>query len=163
MVAGYDRNVIPSRWHRSSATRALQLALVVLAVAALAACGGSSTDGAATAPVTGDASGVTLASPQEAEALIEGGDVTVLDVRTPEEFAAGHLAGAENIDFYATDFADQIGALDPGEKYVVYCRSGNRSGQATSLMAEKGFTTVADVDGGIVAWEAAGLPTVTAG
>ncbi len=56
-----------------------------------------------------------------------------------------------------------MGALDPGEKYVVYCRSGNRSGKATALMTQKGFTTVADVDGGIVAWEAAGLPTVATG
>lgn len=143
----------------------LQLALVALAVAALAACGGSSTDGAATAPatVTGEATVVMLASPQEAQALIADGDVKLLDVRTPEEFAAGHLAGAENIDFYDSDFADQIDALGKGAKYVVYCRSGNRSGQATELMAQKGFTTVTDVDGGIVAWEGAGLPTVTAG
>ena len=63
----------------------------------------------------------------------------LLDVRTPEEFAAGHLAGAENIDFYAADFADQIDALDQGEQYVVYCRSGNRSGQATALMAADGI------------------------
>ncbi len=104
-----------------------------------------------------------LASPEKALALIDDGDVKVLDVRTPEEFAAGHLAGAENIDFYATDFADQIDTLDKGDKYVVYCRSGNRSGQATELMAQKGFTAVTDVDGGIVAWEAADLPTVTAG
>ena len=138
---------------------------MALAAAALAGCGGSSTDGAATAPVTvtGEAAVVSLASPEEAQALIDDGDVTLLDVRTPEEFAAGHLAGAENVDFYATDFGDQIDALDPGAQYVVYCRSGNRSGQATELMARKGFTTVADVDGGIVAWEAAGLPTVTAG
>jgi phage shock protein E len=142
--------------------RALQLVLVALTAAVLAGCGGSSTDGAATASSPSPA-GVVLASPEEAQALIADGDVTVLDVRTPEEFAAGHLAGAENVDFYATDFAEQIDTLDQGEQYVVYCRSGNRSEKATRLMAQKGFTTVADVDGGIVAWEAAGLPTVTAG
>ena len=58
---------------------------------------------------------------------------------------------------------DRLDALDQGERYVVYCRSGNRSGQATALMAGKGFGSVTDVDGGIVAGEAAGLPTLTAG
>ena len=157
--------MIAFRARRPHIVRTLQLALIVLAAAALVSCGGSSPEGASTAPaaVTTSATAVVLASPTEAQALIDAGDVLLLDVRTPEEFAEGHLAGAENIDFYATDFADQIGALDPDKKYVVYCRSGNRSGQATSLMAEQGFTTVADVDGGIVAWEAAGLPTVATG
>jgi rhodanese-related sulfurtransferase len=143
----------------------LQLVLVALAAVALAGCGSSSTDGAATgaATETGETSAVVLSSPEEAQALIDSGDVKLLDVRTPEEFAAGHIAGAENIDFYAADFAGRLDALDQGERYVVYCRSGNRSGQATALMAGKGFGSVTDVDGGIVAWEAAGLPTVTAG
>ena len=142
-------------------TRALQLALVVVAAIALAGCGGSSQDEAATVPTA--TSGVVLASPEEAQALIDTGKVKLLDVRTPEEFAAGHIAGAENIDFRAADFADQIDALDQGESYVVYCHTGNRSGQATALMAGKGFASVTDVDGGIEAWTAAGLPTVTAG
>ncbi len=135
------------------------LVLVALAAVALAGCGSSSTEGAATV----ETAAVVLASPAEAQALIEAGDVKLLDVRTPEEFAAGHIAGAENIDFYAADFADRIDALDQGERYVVYCHSGNRSGKATALMAEKGFGSVTDVDGGIAAWETAGLPTVTAG
>ena len=142
-------------------TRALQLTLVVLAAVALAGCGGSSKDEAATVPTA--TSGVVLASPEEAQALIDTGNVKLLDVRTPEEFAAGHIAGAENVDFYAADFADRIDALDQGESYVVYCHTGNRSGKATALMAEKGFTSVTDVHGGIEAWETAGLPTVTAG
>ena len=142
-------------------TRALQLVLVVLAAGALAGCGGSSQDEAATVPTA--TSGVVLASPEEAQALIDTGNVKLLDVRTPEEFAAGHIAGAENVDFYAADFADRIDALDQGESYVVYCHTGNRSGKATALMADKGFTKVTDVDGGIEAWTTAGLPTVTAG
>ena len=142
-------------------TRALQLVLVVLAAVALAGCGGSSQDEAATVPTA--TSGVVLASPEEAQALIDTGNVKLLDVRTPEEFAAGHIAGAENIDFRAADFADRIDALDQGASYVVYCHTGNRSGQATALMADKGFTKVTDVDGGIEAWTTAGLPTVTTG
>jgi rhodanese-related sulfurtransferase len=82
----------------------------------------------------------------------------VLDVRTPEEYAEGHVAGATLIDFSAPDFADRIGELDPAVTYVDYCRSGNRSGQSTALMAQQGFTSVNDVDGGVLAWEAAGLP-----
>ncbi len=135
--------------------------LVVLAVVALVGCGGSAKNEAAT--TSGDTPAVVLASPEEAQSLIDGGGVTLVDVRTPEEFAAGHIAGAENIDFYAADFADRLGALDHGERYVVYCQSGNRSGQATALMVQEDFTSVTDVDGGIAAWETAGLPTVTEG
>lgn len=157
--------MLAHRGPRPLTARALRLLLVVLATVALAGCGSSSTNEAATATATvpGGSSGVVLASPEEAQALIDAGGVTLLDVRTPDEFAAGHLAGAENIDFYAADFADRIDALDHGDRYVVYCHTGNRSGQATALMAGKGFTSLTDVDGGIEAWETAGLPTVTGG
>jgi phage shock protein E len=153
--------VVILRGQRALTVRALQLALILLAAVALVGCGGSSQDATATVPAP--AAGVTLASPEEAQALIDAGGVTLLDVRTPEEFAAGHIAGAENIDFYAAEFADRIGALDHGQNYVVYCHSGNRSGQATTMMADMGFASVTDVDGGIAAWETAGLPTVTTG
>jgi rhodanese-related sulfurtransferase len=143
--------------------RVLQLALVGVLAVALAGCGGSSKDGAAPATTGGETAAVTLVAPEQAQKLIGAGGVTLLDVRTPEEFAAGHIAGAENVDFYASDFADRLDALDHGAGYVVYCHSGNRSGQATALMAEKGFTDVTDVDGGIAAWESAGLPIVTGG
>lgn len=69
-------------------------------------------------------------------------DAVVIDVRTPEEYGAGHLEGAQNIDIYAADFKDQIGSLDRDDKYVVYCRSGNRSGQAKEIMEQMGFTDV---------------------
>ncbi len=139
----------------------MRVLLLAFALVALAGCGGSATD--ETAATSGKTTAAVLASPTEAQSLIQDGGVTLLDVRTPEEFAAGHIAGAENIDFYASDFADQIGALDHGERYVVYCKSGNRSGQATAMMAQEGFASVTDVDGGIEAWETAGLPTVAGG
>ena len=134
------------------------LLLPLLAVVALGAgCGGSaSSTPAPTTIVSADA--IALVQPADAQALIETGDVEVLDVRTPEEYAEGHVAGATLIDFYEPDFAERIGELDRDQEYVVYCRSGNRSGQAVALMAEQGFGAVNDVDGGIVAWEAAGLP-----
>lgn len=69
-------------------------------------------------------------------------DAVVIDVRTPEEYGAGYLDGAKNIDIYAADFKDHIGSLDRDDKYVVYCRSGNRSGQAKEIMEQMGFTDV---------------------
>ncbi len=101
---------------------------------------------------------VDVAKGQE---LLADASITVIDVRTPEEFASGHLARAELVDFNASDFADMIGAYDRAGRYFVYCRSGNRSGQATRLMAQMGFTEVYDLDGGMVAWTAAGAPVET--
>ena len=87
-------------------------------------------------------------------------DLIVLDVRTPEEFAEGHIEGAIMIDFYRDDFADQLAELDPDQPYLLYCRSGNRSGQTAAIMEDLGFANVADVDGGIIAWTDAGLDVV---
>ena len=68
-----------------------------------------------------------------------GDDAVIIDVRTPEEFATGHLEGAVNIDVQSSDFAQNIMQLDKDGEYFVYCRSGNRSGQAISQMAQMGF------------------------
>ncbi|MEM9514809.1 MAG: rhodanese-like domain-containing protein [Actinomycetota bacterium] len=101
-------------------------------------------------------------SPADAAALIDDppDDLVVLDVRTPEEFAEGHLADAALLDFYRADFAEQVAELDRDVPYVVYCRSGNRSGRTAALMEDLGFTDVTDVDGGILAWSKAQLPVV---
>ena len=64
----------------------------------------------------------------------------VIDVRTPEEFASGHLDGALNIDIQGSTFATEIDALDKSANYVIYCRSGNRAGQAVTYMQDNGFT-----------------------
>jgi phage shock protein E len=100
--------------------------------------------------------GVGLVSVEVATKLLADETVTVLDLRTPEEFASGHLNGASMLDFYEADFQSKLSELDRNKKYLVYCRSGNRSGQATVMMKELGFAQVADLDGGILAWEAAG-------
>ncbi|WP_397546419.1 rhodanese-like domain-containing protein [Rhodothermus marinus] len=63
----------------------------------------------------------------------------VIDVRTPEEFAQGHLEGAINLDLMAPDFHENIARLDPNRTYYLYCRSGNRSGQAARLLRERGL------------------------
>lgn len=64
----------------------------------------------------------------------------VIDVRTPEEFATGHLDGALHFDIQGAEFDSQLATLDKAANYVVYCRSGNRAGQAISYMQENGFT-----------------------
>jgi phage shock protein E len=64
----------------------------------------------------------------------------VIDVRTPDEVATGHLHGSINIDIRGADFATQMNALDKSKNYVVYCHSGNRAGQAIDWMTQNGFT-----------------------
>lgn len=80
----------------------------------------------------------------------------VLDVRTPAEYAAGHLPDAVNIDVQASDFASRVDELDRDATYAVYCRSGNRSAVAVDHMVEAGFTDVRHLDGGIVDWQRSG-------
>lgn len=105
---------------------------------------------------------VTKITPQEGADLMQqlGSGLTVIDVRTPEEFAAGHLDGAVNYDIEAGQFSAQIAPLDRAAPYMVYCHSGRRAAIAAEAMAAAGFTQVYDV-GGIADWQAAGLPVVT--
>lgn len=105
------------------------------------------------------AEGVRVVDPAAAAELLAATPAPILvDVRTPQEFAEGHLDGATLVDLNAPDFADRIASLDRDASYVIYCRSGNRSAAAREVMAELGFTDVADIRGGIQAWSAAGLP-----
>lgn len=85
---------------------------------------------------------------------------TLLDLRTPEEIAEGYIEGADNIDFYDEDFREQLDQLDKNRKYVIYCRSGGRSGKTRDIMRELGFTEVYNALGGIIEWRAVGLPVV---
>ncbi len=66
-------------------------------------------------------------------------DDVVIDVRTPEEFAQGHLKGAINLDVQAPDFLQKVAALSPEKTYYLYCRSGNRSGYAVQLLRQQGL------------------------
>jgi len=74
--------------------------------------------------------------------LLADPQLTVLDVRTPEEYAAGHLQRAQNINFRALDISQQLSKLDPKARYVLYCASGNRSGRTAALMQQLGITNV---------------------
>ena len=97
---------------------------------------------------------------EQAAAKIEAG-VQLLDVRTKEEWDAGHLKGAKLVTLSEEGFVEKAKAvLDPKKPVVVYCRSGGRSAKATKLLRDAGFTTVHDMAGGIVAWEKEGKPVV---
>lgn len=102
---------------------------------------------------------VETVPPADAEAvLVENGDAVLLDIRTPEEYSEARIDGSENIDFYEPDFADRLAELDPDGTYVVYCRSGNRSGQALEIFRDLGFNEVYEIDGGIINWYDSGYP-----
>ena len=82
--------------------------------------------------------------------------VVVLDVRTPAEFASGHIANAINIDYQSGRFEQDIAMLAKNTNYAVYCHSGNRSAKAIAVMNKAGFKNLTELDGGIIAWQAAG-------
>lgn len=81
----------------------------------------------------------------------------VLDVRSPGEYAAGHLPGAVNISIHEPDFADRIARLDRAATYLLYCRTQNRSGTAASLMRRLGFERVTVMHGGFAEWTRRGF------
>lgn len=85
----------------------------------------------------------------------------IVDVRTPEEFAKGHLKNAKNININGNDFSQQISKLDKSKPVFVYCLSGARSAYAANLMRNSGFKEVYELLGGIIKWRAANLPETT--
>lgn len=99
-----------------------------------------------------------LVDAQQAQQILQQQNVQVLDIRTPEEFANGHLISARNLDFYASDFAEQLKQLDPKAPYVMYCASGRRSAEAHLQMKALGFEQVYEIQGGYQAWQSQNLP-----
>ena len=89
---------------------------------------------------------------QFADLIENGPEGLLLDVRTDREFSMGHIKGASQIDFYRNDFQEELAKLDPDVPVYVYCRSGNRSGQAAKMMKQMGFKTVYNLQGGSGAW-----------
>lgn len=137
------------------ALAAAPLALLVLVAGCSDGGGSAAPSSSATRPAAGQgaAAGVRTVPGDEALALAAQGAV-VLDVRTPEEYAEGHLRGARNVGL-ADGFEQAVAALPRTGRYVVYCRSGNRSAQAAAIMKGLGFTDVADA-GGLDALASAG-------
>jgi rhodanese-related sulfurtransferase len=87
--------------------------------------------------------------------FVDGEDHLLIDVRTPEEFASGHIPGAINISVQS--LPDRLDEVPNDETIVVYCRTGNRSATATDILVDAGYAPVYDL-GGIVDWVSAGYP-----
>lgn len=85
-------------------------------------------------------------------ALVEIGH-TIIDVRTPEEYAEGHIQGALNINVRSEDFVTEIENLSKSDTLLVYCRSGRRSLYAAQVMVSFGFQKIYDLEGGFLNWE----------
>jgi len=82
-------------------------------------------------------------------------DDILLDVRTPGEFADGHIQGAVNLNVGSFDFMNKIQDLDKSKTYITFCLSGNRSGLAATIMAQKGLNAI-NSRAGFIHWEKAG-------
>jgi len=97
----------------------------------------------------------------EFEKAIADTSVVRLDVRTPEEYAEGHIAGALNIDVLNSDFEQKATSVLPKDKTIaLYCRSGRRSKKAAAILADKGYTIV-ELNSGYIGWTGAGKEVVT--
>lgn len=92
--------------------------------------------------------------------LADAGKGLLLDVRTPGEYAEGHLEGSTLLDFNSASFRDEVAKLDRNQPVYVYCRSGGRSGRAADIMTDLGFKEVYNLEGGIMAWQRQGKPVV---
>ena len=140
--------------------------IVILALFGLYGCQKKDSNHGANDMTTGKATAQTLKniSAQEANDLIQqrkaDPNFIILDIRTPQEFADGHIEGAINLDFYASNFKERLNTLDKSKTYMMYCRSGNRSGKALGMMKDQNFTEVYNMTGGIGSWAQKGLPVV---
>lgn len=94
----------------------------------------------------------------EASKIIAEGKTAVIDVRTAEEFAEGHIQGAKNIDVFASDFKAQLGKQDKKQPVLVHCQSGGRSTNSLEVFQKLGFEKIIHLDGGFSGWKKAGLP-----
>lgn len=83
---------------------------------------------------------------------ITNNKVQLIDVRTPEEYAEGYIRDAKLIDYFSSDFEEKIKELDKNQPVYLYCKSGGRSGKASRMLSELGFTEIYDLKGGYMAW-----------
>ncbi len=82
-------------------------------------------------------------------------NAVLIDVRTPEEYAEGHLEGALNLNWYDESFVQQLEGIDKDQKVYVYCKRGGRSASAAKLLDSLGYKKVIDLTGGYDAWKQA--------
>lgn len=100
---------------------------------------------------------VMFSARQFSETVLQDTFIQLLDVRTPEEYAEGHIPSALNINWNDSRFAEQIVQLDINQPVYIYCRSGKRSAAAATFLMEKGFNII-ELEGGILQWQEEELP-----
>lgn len=107
---------------------------------------------------------VVKLSPKEASAFIESNrnnpDFMLIDIRTPGEYADGHIPTSINMSLHSEGFEADVGRLDRGKTYMIYCRTGRRVASAVDIMEKAGFTKVYGIAGDILSWRSEGLPLV---
>lgn len=109
----------------------------------------------------GQSKQATVLTPEQfSQKLATTSERILLDVRTPEEYAEGHLTDAKLINYYNEDFKSQLALLDKTKPVFVYCRSGKRSGASAQLLIELGFKEVYDLQGGFTAWAEGKFPFI---
>jgi rhodanese-related sulfurtransferase len=109
-------------------------------------------------PLARKSTGGPWVDPLQATQLINREDALVLDVREPGEFGAGHLLGAKNVPLSRLEALPGDVAKRKEKPVIVYCDGGERSAKALSALRKQGFTRVANLSGGLKAWQQAGLP-----
>ncbi|HLU84181.1 MAG TPA: thioredoxin domain-containing protein [Vicingaceae bacterium] len=143
----------------------LRFNLFILAAWLLTSCGNSqnetttpSNEATATESTTQEEVFIKNVDAATFKNLTETGNGIILDVRTPEEIASGHIPNASIINIYDKDFEAKINLMQKDKEIYVYCKSGGRSGQAAELLQKNGFNKVYNLDGGIMAWEKNNFP-----
>jgi rhodanese-related sulfurtransferase len=97
----------------------------------------------------------------EFKAIVDAQECIIVDVRTPDEFMAGHIVGAASIDIYSEEFEHRFRFMDTAQCMALYCKGGSRSDQALHILeTELGFTNLVHLQGGINAWENEGYELV---
>jgi phage shock protein E len=119
-----------------------KIALILISAALLSGCASGSS--------------VKNMDAQSFSQIVSSSSTYVLDVRTPGEFATGHLPNAHNINVEASTFGSEMAKLDKHATYAVYCHSGRRSAIATAQMEKAGFDHIYNLNGGLAAWAAMG-------
>lgn len=136
--------------------------LLITATFALASCASAPATSMSAAPNTAQSSATDVANlPLNVDvatvrAIMGRDDVVLLDVREPEEYAAGHIPGVQIIPLGTVPA--RLSDIPNDKTVIVTCRSGNRSGQITDFLRRNGFTRVHNMQGGILAWQGAGYP-----
>lgn len=118
-----------------------RIAFLALVVFSLTSCLKTKTDG------------VEVLNVEKFEQKMQTADVQLVDVRTPEEFAEGHLPNAINVNILGDNFDAEMAKFDKEKPVLVYCKSGGRSAKAASKLKVQGFKSISDLEGGITSWK----------